>query len=86
MHHVICILATSKVLMLHQPRSAKKSMLLQVCCIAPGYIDTEMPPEDMNHASMIKASDIAEICTMPFKLSIGCIPQLIVLRNAEILD
>ena len=55
----------------------------------------------------LQASDIAEMCMMPFKLSIGCIPQvccsceapvrtllrlttsvlqLIVLRNAEILD
>ena len=40
----------------------------------------------MNHASMIQASDIAEMCLLPFKLSIGCIPQLLVLRNAEILD
>ena len=33
-----------------------------------------------------QASDVATMCMMPFQLSIGCIPQLIVLRNAEILD
>ena len=34
----------------------------------------------------MQGSDIAEVCMLPFKLSIGAIPQLVVIRNADVLD